>query len=276
MFNIFKKKPPKEKKVEKEKAVYAKYTTSVTLDTLDLVKRVAHVLDIINQTFYIGYVTYRLIAQMGYLVFNIILLVLTVGDLIFQLATVQEFYTKEQKETRKIVRLVIKWTKRAIRIILITLSIITLVQNAATVTFFDLLMTILMILGFVFSLFSEVVVKAVNTRASLFKNAFYYDIEEFKKGDTFIVKVINKQLKDVLSLVPEVESEEMRLKLEEVHKSQNEKKVRKHRFQLKAAAPKEEVKEVTIISEEEKDKKAKPKKLAPPKEDDNDKIKKLK
>lgn len=240
MFNFFKKKPPKEKKPAKEKGNYIKYTTSATLDTFDFIKRTMFGLDVINQLFYIGYVVYRIILAQGYLVFNIILLTITLGDFIFHLSTMREFYTKEQKETRKIVRLITKWSKRAIRIVLITLSIISLAQNGPNVTFIDLLMTLLMIFGFLFSIISEVIVKVINSRTSLIKNAFYYDIEEFKKGNSLVVKIINKNLKEVLSLVPEVESEEMRKKVEDVHKGQTEKKVRKHMFHLKEKSKVEE------------------------------------
>lgn len=279
MFNFFKKKEQKEKKVVKEKTNYIKYTKSATLDTLDFVKKTVSVLDIINQSFYIAYVTYRLILQMGYLAINIILLILTVSDLVFQLSTLREFYTKEQRETRKIVRVSIKWVKRTIRIILITLSIVNLVQNAATVTLIDLLMTLLMIFGFIFSIVSDVVLKIINNRMAVIRNAFYYDIEEFKKGDSLIVKIINKQLKEVLSLVPEVESEELRAKLEEIYKSQNEKTIRKHNFHLKYAAL-EEQKEAaklvvdTDVKSKEPKAKDKPKEIAPSK--NKDEIKKLK
>lgn len=156
-----------------------KYTKSAILDTFDFIKRIIYVIDIIVQLGYIGYMTYRIISKTGFIVPNIILLILSFGYFIYHIATTREFYTIDEIESKKEVKIVIKISKRLVNAVVIGLSIYQLIV-ITDISNVKILTTLMMILGFVLSLIGDFIVKLINTKAMLIINSLKYDLNEIK------------------------------------------------------------------------------------------------
>lgn len=211
-----------------------KYTKSATLDTFDFIKRVIYYSDIGIQFFYILYVVYRLVFKMGILALNITLLVITTGYLIYYLATKREFYTEDLKKQRKLVRLIVKWVKRAIYIFLIGSSVYALAYQPTENDNMAILMTLLMIGGLIFSFIFDLTVKEIDKRISLLGAAALYDIELFTKERKVTTKALKMMAID-LTAVPKVVDEKMIDRLQKVDQAQHLKAERKkHYFTLVA------------------------------------------
>lgn len=211
-----------------------KYTRSATLDTFDFIKRVIYYSDIGIQFSYILYVIYRLIFNMGNFILNIALLSITSLYLIYYLATKREFYTEDLKKQRKIVRLVVKWIKRAIYVYLITASVYALAFAPTPNDNMAILMTLLMIVGLIFSFIFDLTVKEIDKRISLVGAAVLYDIEQFTKQRTKTTKALKLMAID-LSAAPKVVDEKMIKRLHKVDEEQAHKAERKkHYFRLVA------------------------------------------
>lgn len=157
-----------------------KYTKSAFLDTFDFIKKIIYSFDLLVQVGYIGYLSYRIIQQIGFMVTNIILLVISGCYLIYHLLTTKEFYTYEQTENKKTVKLIVKILKRMVNLIVIGLSIYQLAINP-NVSNMDILLALLLILGFMFSILGDLIVKVINSKCTLIINSIKYDLNVLKE-----------------------------------------------------------------------------------------------
>ncbi len=207
------------------------YTKSATLDTFDFIKKILYYLDIIIQVFYIGYIGFRLYSGSGIFIINITLLVITGFYFIYYLATNREFYTAELKKQREVVREVVRWVKRAIYIYLITTAIYQLAVNPTPNDNMAIIMTLLMIVGFLSSLMFDLTIKEINRRIKLLTAAALYDIEIFQEEHKAAVKFLKVAAKlDIEDSVPKVEDEKMIARLKAIHHEQTHKAVRRKVF----------------------------------------------
>ena len=131
-----------------------KYTKSAFCDTADFIKTIIYILDVLIQIGYIGYLTYRICHGTGFLITNLILLVISSIYLIYYFATTREFYTVDEVETKKAVKLIFKVLKRIVNTIVIGLSIYQLAVKQ-DISNIDLLITFVMILGLILSILGD-------------------------------------------------------------------------------------------------------------------------
>lgn len=157
-----------------------KYTKSAFLDTIDFLKTIIYIFDLIVQIGYIGYLVYRISQGNGILITNIVLLAISFGYLLYHLITTKEFYTIEEVETKKEVKLIVKVLKRIVNAIVIGLSIYQLAINP-DISGIDLFLTFIMVLGFMFSILGDIVLKVINSKAQLIISSLKYDLNELRE-----------------------------------------------------------------------------------------------
>ncbi len=197
-----------------------KYTRGVIGDTIDAIKRLARGIEITVQIVYIAYLIVAIALGTGILYANIALLVVSVLYFIYDLASTREFYTKVQKKHRENVKTTVKITKRLTHIVIITVAIIEL-STAPKLDAISLIMTFLMIIGFVISLIFDIAISMVDDRKELIVNAVALDLKPKKVIDVVHKITGHKQTEE------EIEEEKIRAKLEEICQEQQDKKLRK-------------------------------------------------
>lgn len=168
-----------------------KYTKSAILDSFDFIKRIIYIFELIIQLLYIGYLSYKIISNNGILAINIILLVLTVYYLVYYIATTREFYTHEQKVNKKTVKLCIKISKRIVNAIVIVISIYQLVLNSSANDNINMLMTLMMIFGYVLSIIGDIIVGLINNKIVIIINAVKYDLDELRNNHYKLAGIAN-------------------------------------------------------------------------------------
>ncbi len=202
-----------------------KYTRSVIGDTIDAVKRIARTIELIVQFVYIAYLIIAIALGNGILFANIALLTLSVAYLVYDIASAREWYTKLQEKIRDNVKQVVKITKKVIHIVIITIAIIELCTEP-----FDpvsLIMTFIMIIGFVVSLLFEIIIGVVEDRKELLVNAVALDLKPKK-----IIDVVHKITRHQPT-EEELAEEKMRERLDKIYEEQKEKKQRKKLWKVR-------------------------------------------
>lgn len=196
-----------------------KYTRGVIGDTIDAIKRLARAIEIIVQIVYIAYLIISIVIGTGVLFANIALLTVSALYFIYDLASTREFYTKTQEKQRERVKLTVKITKRITHIIVITIAIIELATSPFNAV--PLIMTFIMIVGFILSLVVDIAISAVEERKELIVTAVALDLKPQK-----VIDVVHKITRHKPT-EEELEEEKIRERLEEICKEQKEKKKRK-------------------------------------------------
>lgn len=209
-----------------------KYTRSMVGDSFDLIKRLIFVFQIVIQFLYLAYITYRIIDNVGRFSFNIALLVLSLIYLIAILATRREFYTKEQLFKRNIFKWIVKGSKYILNGLVITMSIIELINNPE-VSNVNILVTVLMMMGLVLMFIFDMVVLIIDKQVSLIDAAILYDIDNFKKDHKIFTLAIKGMGLDLHAEYPSYQEKKMKDKLHKIKREQDDKKARKRAFRRK-------------------------------------------
>lgn len=211
-----------------------KHTKAAILETFDFVKTIISVFQLLIQTVYVGYVTYRLFVKTGELTVNIILLILASAYLIFQLLTIREFYTKRQLINRRWIRWAYKLTKYSVNAYIIVMAIQSLNgSQTGNANMGVVITTTLMIGGIVLSIFSEVITLLINKQIAFISNSFLYDMDTFKANHEKKTWVINKLGLDLDEMFPRVSDRKVIERIKKVRNRQELKKVRKIAFKNK-------------------------------------------
>lgn len=212
----------------------------VILDTLDTIKRFFLAIDITIQLTYIGYLVFAVATGKGILVANILLLIISLAYLVYFLFTTKEWYTREEKKTRARVKKISKTVKRVINAIVIVFSIIDLCTQPFSGM--SLLMTIVMIVGFILSIAMEVLATSyIEHRKKLIFEAIKRDVSVISKPVGFVRGLFKKESEDekkekddlddeldVIRFVQSEKSKKRKLWKKEKHKkSKAEKKSKK-------------------------------------------------
>ena len=202
-----------------------KYTRSVLGDTIDAIKGLARGIEITVQLVYIAYLIISIALGNGILLANIVLLIVSVSYFIYDMASAREFYTKKLQKQRENVKKTVKITKRVTHIVIIVIACIELATNPFDAV--SLIMTFIMIVGFIVSLIFDITISMIEARKELFVNAIALDMKPKKVIDVFHKITGHKPTEE------ELEEERIREKLEEIYKEQKEKKQRKKLWQRK-------------------------------------------
>ena len=206
-----------------------KHTYNAFLDTLDFIKRMIYLFDLLFQILYLGYLAYRIIFSSGFYYFNIALAAVSFGYFIYHLASTKEFYTLEQSENRRKTKLVFTAIKRVINLLVIGLSVYEVITSTNSNNI-DLLITFVMVLGYMFLIFGDIIVNIINAKIKLILNAARYDLDKFREEHLVATGMINSITKkmniDIKTLDLKVD-EKMLAKIKRVNYKQEIKARRK-------------------------------------------------
>lgn len=215
------------------------YTQAAFKKTLEDLKRIFYVLNVVVQCVYIAYLIYTLIAGTGILAINIALLALSVAYLGFFLVTTSFGKTPEGKAYRKIGKRVYKWSKRVLKLFTIGVTVYGICNAVKQVSPLSVILTAMMIVGFLLQIVFEAFISVVTKRAKMFLEGFEADINALLKPartvGNFFKRVTGQEV------VPEKEPTENQLMLKErVEEAREEKRTlrateKEERKALKAA-----------------------------------------
>ena len=211
-----------------------RYTRGAIGDTIDAIKKLARGIEIAVQIVYIAYLIISIALGSGILFANIVLLSVSALYFIYDLASAHEFYTKAQEKQRERVKETVKITKRITHAVVIIIAVIELATSPFSAV--PMIMTFMMIVGFVLSWVFDAIISAVDERKELIVTAVALDLKPQKVIDVMHKITGHKPTEE------EIEEEKIREKLEEICREQKEKKKRKKEW-LKSIKDKLKIKE---------------------------------
>lgn len=157
------------------------YTRGIVGDTIDSIKKIAIGVDIFAQLVYIVYLSVALVMRTGQPIANAVLLFLSIAYFIYYLVTLRRWYTKKELNSRKKAKLFLRCSKRLVNLAVIVVAIIEICLKPNETDNIKLLLTILMIFGFVTSIILDLIVGLVSARLELIYTAVKLDMENIKK-----------------------------------------------------------------------------------------------
>lgn len=185
------------------------YTRSVFTKTLNDLKKLAFLFAIGLQVLQIGYLVYALIIGSGVLAANIVLLAISTAYLVF---IIYIHCNTIKKEMKKLLKNIYRWSKRAIKLFTLGVSIYGLYITASdTITVKSLLSIVLlifMLLAWVFDVLLSLVILLIEQRKNMFFDAMKMDFEPVFKAKNFFDKVRGREVEE------ELVSTKMRSKLD--------------------------------------------------------------
>ena len=185
------------------------YTRSVFTKTLNDLKKLAFLFAIGLQVLQIGYLVYALIIGSGVLAANIVLLAISTAYLVFIIYIHRNTVKKEMK---KLLKNIYRWSKRAIKLFTLGVSIYGLYVTASdpiTVkSLLSIVLLIFMLLTWVFDVLLSLVILLIEQRKNMFFDAMKMDFEPVFKAKNFFDKVRGREVED------ELVSTKMRTKLD--------------------------------------------------------------
>lgn len=173
------------------------YTKVAVKQTVDDFKKIDYIRNIITQILYIAYLLYTLIAGSGILVANIILLVLSVGYFVFFLIATQK---NADKKLKTVVKTVFTRCKQIIKFFTLGVMVYGIWLTANDVTPLSLLLSALMIAGFVLQIVFEIIIKFFTARVNLIIEGLEADYENMTKPvrsvGNFFKKMTGKEVEE--------------------------------------------------------------------------------
>lgn len=156
------------------------YTRMIISQTVTDVKRVFYGYQILAQLVYIAYLIYALIAGTGIWYANAALLLLACSYFIFFLSTTDYGRTPDGKVLKRKVKTGYVWSKRFIRLFTISAAIYDIATTDSTNTISTLL-TALMIVSWMLEVLLEVILRIIESRFDLIKEAIEADVDTLLK-----------------------------------------------------------------------------------------------
>lgn len=234
------------------------YTKAAIKQTVDDFKKVDYVRNVVTQVLYIAYLIYALIAGNGYLWANIPLLLLSVAYFAFFLVATHKRMEKKLKAT---VKTVFTRCKQVIKFFTLGLMVYGIWLTAENVTPLGLILSSLMIVGWVLQILFEIILKFFSARVNLIIEGLEADYETmtkparnvgnfFKKmtGQEIEVKEPSKARLLLDKKVVEAREEQKQLKKEKVLLKKEERKAAK----LEKAKAKQAAKEKRLAEKQAK------------------------
>ena len=190
------------------------YTRGVIGDTIDSLKKLARSIDLMAQSIYITYLTISTFTGRGFLVTNILLLLISIAYLIYFLASEKTWYTKEERVKRKKIKNLVWYAKKLVHLAVIVLAIVDLYLSES-IDAFSILSLIFMVLGFLIPSLLKVIINIFEKRKDLFMAALKKDLAAPVDG----IKSIARKL----SRTPaQEETDAVQIKLGEIRAEQKE------------------------------------------------------
>ena len=150
-----------------------------------------------TQVFYILYLAYALIKGTGHLWVNLVLLAISLAFLGFSIA-LKTGYIKSKKQTSRRVKTVFAWTKRLIKLYPIGLMVYTVYATTQNVDTMSVLLTALMIVGWVLGIVFELITYFLVSRFEMIMEGVKADFEGVSKVTNFFKRLKGEEVQEPL------------------------------------------------------------------------------
>ena len=173
------------------------YTKSVLVKTVEDLKSIAFYAALTLQILQVGYLIYALCVGLGILAANIILLILTSAYLSFMLYL---HWGTVGKKLQTILKRVYQWSKRAIKLFTLGVSVyglwITASETITTKSLISIILLVFMLIAWVLEILFSLILMVVERRASLLLDAMKMDFEPVFKAKNFIDKIRGREVEE--------------------------------------------------------------------------------
>ena len=175
------------------------YTKSVFAKTVEDLKSIAFYAALTLQILQVGYLIYAICVGLGILAANIILLILTAAYLGFMLYL---YWGTVEKKIQTILKRIYQWSKRAIKLFTLGISVyglwITASETITTKSLISIILLVFMLIAWVLEVLFSLILMVVERRASLLLDAMKMDFEPVFKAKNFIDKIRGREVEEEL------------------------------------------------------------------------------
>lgn len=258
------------------------YTKAAIRQTLSDLKKTDYIRNVVTQIIYIAYLVYVLIVQTGFLAANIVLLVLSAAYLAFFLIVTdrgKDLDGKKFKDLKKNGATVFTWSKRAIRLVTLGMTVYGICTTLERVTPFSIVLTAMMIVGWILQIVFEILIKILTNRVQFILEGLEADLDSllrpvktvgnfFKKMTGQEVEPPKEPTKNQLKLKEKVEAyrAERKEKLERAKEERRQEKLSKKQRE-KEQKQSDKIENARFKQEEKRAKRQEKNLLPPPNEE---------
>ena len=176
------------------------YTKAAIVQTINDLKRLFYVIGLCTQIIYIAFLIYSLVTGAGIFAVNAILAVLSIAYLVFHLVTTKfgkDPDAKECKRLKKSGKELMKWLKRALRLVTITFAFIEIFSTDTPDTL-SVILSAFMVIGWVAEILFDFIIKILTNRYRFIMDGLELDIDEitkpFKNVGNFFKKMTGQEV----------------------------------------------------------------------------------
>lgn len=167
------------------------YTKVAVKKIFDDFKHFVYLFQVCVYILYTLYLIYAIITQSGILAVNIILLVFSLAYLIFFIVYNQR--KQKNKTLKKVITEIFKWSKRAIKLFTIGVALYGVYETSKNVNPLSVVLSALMVVGFVFDLLFDLIIRFVSKRIHFVYEAIQADVETITKPFTAVKSFFKRE-----------------------------------------------------------------------------------
>ena len=225
------------------------YTRAAISQTIDDFKKVFYFVGLATQVVYIAFLIYSLIVGSGIFLINLVLAVLSLGYLIFYLIITKfgkDPDSKQCKRLKKNGKKAMKWTKRSLRLVTITVAFVEIFSTPNPDTLSVVLATF-MVVGWILEIVFDLIVKILNNRYRFLMDGLEMDIDDITKPFKNVGNFFKKMTGQEVAPEKELNKNQIYLKEKVLEKREErvfEKQSEKHRKSEEKIRKKQEIKEL--------------------------------
>ena len=168
------------------------YTKVALKKIFDEFKQFVYVFQVCVYILYTLYLIYAIATKSGILAVNIILLVFSLAYLIFFI--VYNHRKQKNKTLKKIVTEIFKWSKRAIKLFTIGVALYGVYETSKNVNPLSVVLSALMVVGFVFDLLFDLIIRFISKRIHFVYEAIQADVETITKPFTAVKSFFKREV----------------------------------------------------------------------------------
>ena len=167
------------------------YTKVALKKIFDDFKQFVYVFQVCVYILYTLYLIYAIITKSGILAVNIVLLIFSIAYLIFFI--VYNERKQKNKALKKVVTEIFKWSKRAIKLFTIGVALYGVYETSKNATPLSVVLASLMVVGFVFDLLFDVIIRFISKRIHFVYEAIQADVETITKPFTAVKSFFKRE-----------------------------------------------------------------------------------
>ena len=211
-----------------------KNVSAVWWELLEEIKGVAHVATILLCGISVLYPIYSIIAGNGYLIANILLSAITLAYLIYYLV-MHGKTEKADKEKKTIAQTVYKWSKRAVSLFTLGITVYSIYFTSKDTDFLSLFITAFMVAFWVLDVVAEILKIIAEKKIALIITALKMDGEGIVKVLNFFKSVAGDELIDLdiseknRAIVEEISADYSKILEEKREKKKEEKQAHRRK-----------------------------------------------